>query len=285
MNMITMLLIGGTGNIGSMLLKVGTRSQYKIVGRSKLLSSLIRIDYNNYESIYRVIRECGCDSIVLLAAISKLDECENNPITSNFINIKLPELVAKACCILGKHLIFLSTDYVYDGSIDSTKDEGTNNILPLSRYAHQKFVAESKVLNTNANSLVLRIPRIYSIHSTNFLTSSLKLLKQTTCLSVASDQVFSPLSAVDLDFVLKKSSELQLTGIFNCGGPDALSRFDYMLSIKKRLSLPCELKACQLTDFTHTLFVPNNSSLNSDRLNNLLDYRPTKFNSYLMYAL
>ena len=100
MNINSMLLIGGTGNIGSMLLRADSKNQYKIIGRTQSQSNMIGIDYKDFESICRVIRESSCVSIVLLTAISKLEECENNLITSNYINIKLPELVAKACSIL-----------------------------------------------------------------------------------------------------------------------------------------------------------------------------------------
>ena len=275
------LLIGGHGNIGSMLMKDRVENNYLVVGRSKSSKNIDIIDYHDIKSIINVIDQSDCRSVALLTAMSKLDDCEKHPLDSTYINIKLPELIAKACNKLGKHLIFFSTDYVYDGNIASIKNEDTNNILPISRYASQKYIAESKILNIHSKSLILRIPRIYSIFHSNFLTNSIKLMQENTYLKVATDQIFSPLSAADLNFVLLKCSLMELTGTFNCGGIDAYSRLQYLSFIKEILSIDCILDSCLLSEIENTLFVPKNSSLDSSRLFDLLDHQPLGFDACL----
>ena len=84
-------------------------------------------------------------------------------------------------------------------------------------------------------------------------------MQKNTYLKVAKDQIFSPLSAADLNFVLLKCSLMELTGTFNCGGIDAYSRLQYLSFIKEILSI----------------------SLDSSRLFDLLDHQPLGFDACL----
>ena len=93
------LLIGGHGNIGSMLMKDRVENNYLVVGRSKSSKNIDIIDYHDIKSIINVIDQSDCRSVALLTAMSKLDDCEKHPLDSTYINIKLPELIAKACWV------------------------------------------------------------------------------------------------------------------------------------------------------------------------------------------
>ena len=100
-------------------------------------------------------------------------------------------------------------------------------------------------------------------------------------LNIASDQLFSPLSCFDLYQIIKESVNRDLKGLYNCGGPDSLSRYDYALSIYKEYGISEFLNKCSLSDFSGTSNVPRDVTMNSKRLYEALEYIPLTFQDYV----
>ena len=141
-------LTGGSGTLGSELIKISKAHEVEFVAPSSKFC-----DIRNLYQINNHIKESGCDTIVHSAAITDVKTTENDPALAWEVNVLGTINVLKSCKDLGKKIVFISTDYVFDGEKGNyTIDDPIN---PLSKYAKTKAAAELLV-RTYENSLVIR---------------------------------------------------------------------------------------------------------------------------------
>jgi len=141
-------LTGGSGTLGSELIKISKAYDVNFVAPSSK-----ECDITNPYQIHNHIKDSGCDTIVHSAAITDVKATENDPSLAWGVNVLGTLNVLKSCKDLGKKLVFISTDYVFDGEKGNYTID--NPINPLSKYAKTKAAAELLV-RTYENSLVIR---------------------------------------------------------------------------------------------------------------------------------
>tara|TARA_R110000824_G_scaffold40401_2_gene121206 strand:+ start:424 stop:1116 length:693 start_codon:yes stop_codon:yes gene_type:complete len=141
-------LTGGSGTLGSELIKISKAHEVEFIAPASKYC-----DITNPYQIHNHIKDSGCDTIVHSAAITDVKATENDPSRAWEVNVLGTLNVLKSCKYLGKKLVFISTDYVFDGEKGNyTIDDPIN---PLSKYAKTKAAAELLV-RTYENSLVIR---------------------------------------------------------------------------------------------------------------------------------
>lgn len=141
-------LTGGSGTLGTELIKISKAHDVEFIAPASKYC-----DITNPYQIHNHIKDSGCDTIVHSAAITDVKATENDPSRAWEVNVLGTLNVLKSCKDLGKKLVFISTDYVFDGEKGSyTIDDPIN---PLSKYAKTKAAAELLV-RTYENSLVIR---------------------------------------------------------------------------------------------------------------------------------
>ena len=275
-NVKKILVIGATGNIGSSLLEQDNNKT--LIGTSRSLGNgpIISLNPYNKEDIKLIIREHNIDSIVLLSATSKVDACYKNINLSSLSNIELPKIVSKASDELNKQIIFMSTEYIYNGEIEKEKNESVKNICPKNYYSLQKYAAETLVLETNKRSLILRLPKVYNFeYPGNFVYNFINKVKDGSKLhKVAADQIFSPLSTYDLYKIIVLSANKDLKGIYNCGGIESKSRYEFILDIINSLKLNCMIEKDSLLNISGDSDLPLNVAMDSSKLHTELSYWP-----------
>jgi dTDP-4-dehydrorhamnose reductase len=138
--------------------------------------------------------------------------------------------LSKVC---GARMVYISTDYVFDGTAGPYREDGPIN--PLSVYAEHKLAAEQKVLAETQNALVLRITNVYGneLRGKNFRARIIEQCqqKQQLTLKLPYDQYASPTNAWDIAramFVLLRDNKI---GIYNIGGTDYLNRVELALRV------------------------------------------------------
>lgn len=141
-------LTGGSGTLGTELIKISKAHDVEFIAPASKYC-----DITNPYQIHNHIKDSGCDTIVHSAAITDVKATENDPSRAWEVNVLGTLNVLKSCKDLGKKLVFISTDYVFDGEKGNyTIDDPIN---PLSKYAKTKAAAELLV-RTYENSLVIR---------------------------------------------------------------------------------------------------------------------------------
>ena len=277
------LVAGGLGNVGLLLNLHDSEKRFINASRTPKSNKQIKINPRSISDLICSIKNSGCSSILLLSAMSNNNDCENDNISSCFANIELPQNFAIAAKECNRKLIFVSTDYIYNGDIQIKKTELSENIKPINLYGLQKYCAENIIKDVLNNYLILRISRVYNrIKSINFLHNSFNLIKSNPILEVAADQYFSPIFSGDLYSIIISLNNQKINGTFNCSGPDEMSRYEYFKLIKTHYNLICNLKPGKIRDLSSNKNIPCNTCLNSDKVINQTGIKPISFKDYLI---
>lgn len=208
---------GKSGQVVTALLERGEAAGYEVIalGRPEL-------DLADPASVARVLQAATPDVIVSAAAYTAVDKAETEAELAHSVNGAGAGAVAQAAKALGVPLIHVSTDYVFDGSLDRPYVEG-DATGPTGVYGASKLAGERAVLDTYPEgSAVLRVAWVYSPFGGNFVKTMLRLAGDRNEVSVVADQVGNPTSALDIaDGILMVATNLagsndaSLRGVFH----------------------------------------------------------------------
>ncbi len=222
------------------------RSSFEVYGFYKL-------DITKKQNVLAVIKNLNPDVIIHAAAWTDVDGCELDPKRAYRINSEGTKNVALACKAIGATLIYLSTDFVFDGKRKSPYKE-TDKTDPLSIYADSKLKGEAAVKRILKKYFILRTGWLYGKHGKNFVHTILKKAKTENILKVVDDQVGSPTHTKDLaraihvllnriytssgvhcrgDMSCPTSTPRQWAGIYHISNSGSVSWFDYAKEILK----------------------------------------------------
>jgi dTDP-4-dehydrorhamnose reductase len=232
------LITGSSGMLGSDLVKELT-GKHEILGmdladRSRLeSSSFLKADITKQEEISRIITDTGPGIVVHTAAWTDVDGCELDSKRAYSVNADGTENVAMACSKTGAAMIYISTDFVFDGKKGSPyKEEDRPN--PLSIYADSKFKGEEAVKRLLKKYFILRTSWLYGPNGKNFVDTIIAKAKENERLKVVDDQVGSPTYTADLAGAIRtfidimSSAPAKVTpGIYHVSNSGSVSWYEY----------------------------------------------------------
>ena len=257
---------GITGRLGCLLKALDDKNRFWGTSRNAE-SGFERMDPTKREDIEKHIKENNIDAVLLLSAISSEKECLKNPKVARIANISAPQALSDATRNTGTKLIYISTDYVYNGDIKGAKNESIHNISPTGLYGCQKFTAERIILDKCDGPLILRISRVFSKSTKeNCITMAASYLRKNNNITAAKDQYFSPLLDEDLYSTIIEGVDKDLRGVYNCGGSERISRYEFMSLVKEAYGLKTNIKAEKLSEINIPIDVPEDVSMNSNKL-------------------
>lgn len=203
------LVTGGKGQLGKALAEV-------LKNEEILLTDTDSMEITDPAQIASVFADFQPDFLVHGAALTNVDGCEENPELADRVNAGGTCNLAKACQEYGIPMIYISTDYVFDGTAtEPIPEDATPN--PLSVYGKSKLAGETAVLALD-NGYVLRTSWVYG-EGNNFVKTMLMLSEKMDEIKVVNDQYGRPTYALDLASaihdVIQKTPE---TGIYNVTG-------------------------------------------------------------------
>ncbi|BBC71331.1 NAD(P)-dependent oxidoreductase [Altererythrobacter sp. B11] len=220
---------GKSGQVVTAMLERGTAAGHEILalGRPEL-------DLTDTASILRAIEAAAPDVVVSAAAYTAVDRAESEGGLAHQVNGAGAAAVAKAAKGLGVPLVHVSTDYVFDGTLDRPYIE-TDETAPGSTYGSSKLAGEEGVLaDYPENCAIVRVAWVYSPFGSNFVKTMLRLARERDEVAVVSDQLGNPTSALDIaDGLLTVAANLVkdaspvLRGIFHmtAGGEASWAQF------------------------------------------------------------
>jgi len=182
---------GTAGQVVTSLIERGAAQGHEVIaiGRPDL-------DLADPASIARALEAAKPDAIVSAAAYTAVDKAESESDLAHAVNGAGAGAVAQAAKALGVPLIHISTDYVFDGTLDRPYVE-SDPTGPTGVYGASKLAGEQAVLSTYPeNSAVLRVAWVYSPFGGNFVKTMLRLAGDRDDLGVVGDQVGNPTSAL-----------------------------------------------------------------------------------------
>ena len=278
-----------TGQSGQVVLSMLERAPEGVsvtaLGRPEL-------DLEQLGTIAPAIAASRPDVVISAAAFTAVDLAESEEETARLVNGKAAGEVAKVAAALNVPVIQISTDYVFDGSVDRPYRED-DQVSPISAYGRSKLEGEHAVAAATANHAILRTAWVYSPFGKNFVKTMLRLAETRDEVGVVADQAGSPTSALDIaDAVFAVARNLvarprdeSLRGVFNMGAQGEAVWADVAEAIfAERVQLggaPVTVKRIATSDYPTPARRPANSRLDSSRLAQIHQVRLPEWQSSL----
>ena len=168
--------------------------------------------------------------VVHAAAATDVDGCEREPEQAMAVNAEGTRRVAEGCRRAGAGLVYLSTDYVFDGSKESPYAEW-DHPAPLNAYGRSKLEGEQATQNVAPHWTIVRTAWLYGIHGRNFVKTILAKVAAGEPLRVVKDQVGSPTYAGDVADAIALLLSRERTGMYHVTNGGACSWYEFAREI------------------------------------------------------
>lgn len=237
-------VIGGSGLLGQSLVSLAKAQgdtvlstyQSKPVNIDGVQSS--SLDLKDANATRKLLHDFRPDIVLLPAAMTNVDACEKSPTMAWEINAEGPLNVAQICLGLKAKVIYVSTDYVFNGLKGSHYHE-FESPDPISIYGQTKLEGERCVLDADKHNLVCRVSVLYGWNplKDNFVSWMIKELRLGKQITLFKDQFVSPTYAPHCAEVLLKLARTDVHGVLHTSGPDCMSRYEMGLAVAKEFKL------------------------------------------------
>ena len=279
------LVTGSAGLVGQQVVKYLSKSNqvFSCYNESKPeYGDSVKMDLKNYEMISSVLTEIKPDVVIHLGAMTGVDLCEKEKTSASEINTKATEIIAKECSKLNSFLVYVSTDYVFDGNFGMYKEDDVAN--PLGFYGKSKLEGEKAVQNFSTNWCIARTSTPFGLHPTkkSFPMWVIENLQKQKQIDVLTDQFTSPTYIPNLSRMLIEISERRITGIIHAAGASKISRYQMASMVSDKLNLDGTLlKQISMNKMKWVAQRPKDSSLDVSRASSILNEKPQKIDQSL----
>lgn len=166
------------------------------------------------------------ETVVHLAAMTNVDGCERDPERAMLVNGQGTRNVARACRELGIPMLYISTDFVFDGAKSSPYNED-DPVNPLGHYGRSKLAGEEAVKESLEKYYIVRISWLFGRHGRNFVSTILERARGKGELRVVDDQRGRPTYAADLSPALARLAESGKYGVYHLANSGSCTWFQF----------------------------------------------------------
>jgi len=191
------------------------------------------LDVTDQEAVSRCVEETRPDVIVHCAAYTTVDDCERDAERAFRINAIGTENVARAARRVGAKLVYISTDYVFDGRKGAAYKE-TDTPNPINVYGASKLEGERRASQCHDRLFIVRTSWLYGIHGPNFVKTMISLAREGRPIRVVADQVGSPTWCRDLAEAILKLVSTDAFGVYHISGSGQCSWYSFAREILAR---------------------------------------------------
>jgi dTDP-4-dehydrorhamnose reductase len=202
----------------------------------------VSCDIKYRDKIKKVIYDYCPDFIVHTAAFTNVDLSEKMREEAWRINVKGVEYIAEAARTIDAHIIHISTDYIFDGKNGPYEENAVPN--PIGYYGRTKLASENALKISGTLFSILRTNVLYgtAVNSRpDFVRWVINSLSSNQSIRIVKDQINNPTFIDDLVQAISKIIEFKRTGIYNIGGKEFLSRYDFTNRIAEYFNLNTNL--------------------------------------------
>lgn len=230
----------------------------------------VQLDITDSEAVASVLAEVKPDVVVHCAAWTAVDaaEDEENKEKVFSINAKGTENIAKVCKELDCKMIYISTDYVFDGQGERPWEPDDKNYAPLNVYGESKLQGEQAVSSILEKYFIVRIAWVFGLNGKNFIKTMINVGKTHDEVRVVNDQIGTPTYTYDLSRLLVDMAETDKYGYYHATNEGGyISWYDFCVEFYKQYGL--ETKVTPVTTAEYGLSKaarPFNSRLDKSKL-------------------
>jgi dTDP-4-dehydrorhamnose reductase len=223
-------------------------------------------DLRDQTQVSRAVSDSQPEWIILSAAYTNVDGCESNRELAFAVNYDGAVHVANAARQAHCRLIFLSTDYVFDGT-KASPYETDDARKPINVYGETKAKAETRLIEMLPGVCIVRTSWLFGHGGKCFPETILKLAAERPQISVVNDQRGSPTFTPDLASALLELCRKQAKGIIHATNAGDCTWYEFAKGIVQEAGLPTEVKAVTTAEFRRPARRPANSVLSPASLN------------------
>jgi len=273
------LVTGSAGLVGRQVVKDLLQSYtqvYSCYHTSKPEDGIATpLDLTDKDGIVKAVESTKPDVIIHLAAMANVDLCETQKDLATKINAKATAVIAEQAKKLGAFLVYVSTDYVFDGEKGMKIESDSTG--PVDHYGKSKLEGENAVKEIATRWCIARTSTPYGMHpkKKSFPIFIAENLKAGTPLDIITDQYTSPTYVPNLSQMLIEISSRNIQGILHVSGATRISRYDMAEMVADKLGLDKKLlRPVSMENMNWTAKRPRDSSLDVSKATSLLKEKP-----------
>ena len=254
------LVTGVKGQLGYDVVNELTKRGHVAIG-----TDIEEMDITDAASVDKVIKENTPDAVIHCAAYTAVDAAEDNVELCRKINADGTQNIANVCKELDIKMIYISTDYVFDGEGErpwEPDDERT----PLNVYGQTKYEGELAVQNTLDKFFIVRIAWVFGVNGKNFIKTMLNLGKTRDSLTVVNDQFGSPTYTYDLASLLVDMVETDKYGIYHATNEGICTWYEFACEIFRQAGMNVKVSPVLASEYPAKAKRPSNSRMSKEKL-------------------
>lgn len=224
------LVTGANGQLGYDVINELKRRGHKAIG-----VDVADMDITDEKQVSKVMKSVCPDAVIHCAAWTAVDAAEDNEERVRAINAEGTKHIAQACKTLDCKLIYISTDYVFDGQGTIPWAADCKDYSPLSVYGKTKLEGELAVADTLEKYFIVRIAWVFGVNGNNFVKTMLKVGKTHDTVRVVNDQIGTPTYTYDLSRLLVDMVESEKYGYYHATNEGGyISWYDFACEIYRQ---------------------------------------------------
>jgi len=259
------LVTGAGGMLGSIFCQKLIDAGHEVSGID-IKSGFAEVDIAKKEAIGDFVKKVKPQIIVHTAAYTDVDGCELNPDEAYRINAQGTENIALACNNAGASLVYISTDYVFDGNKKDAYKE-TDKLGPVNIYGKSKLLGEEYIGQISKNFLIIRSSSLFGSNGKNFVKAILKNAALPGSLKVVSDQRSCPTYVNDLAKAAIDLINNKKNGIYHIANSGICSWYEFAEEILKIAGIKKDILPIRLEESSRAAKRPKMSALSCDKYN------------------
>lgn len=230
----------------------------------------VQLDITDAAAVSRVLREVKPDAVVHCAAWTAVDAAEDveNQSKIRAINAEGTANIAEVCKELDCKMVYISTDYVFNGQGETPWQPDCKDYAPLNYYGQTKLEGELAVSSRLEKYFIVRIAWVFGLNGKNFIKTMLKLGETHDTLRVVNDQIGTPTYTLDLSRLLVDMIETERYGYYHATNEGGyISWYDFACAIFKAAGMSVTVQPVTTAEYGESKAKrPFNSRLDKSKL-------------------
>ncbi len=230
-------LIGASGFLGRYIFKKCPNSLEMLGSHFQNDQNFtVRLDIREKNNMENILTNSKCDVVIHCGSL-RIGMCEKNPKLAYSINVEGTKNLVEICKKNGLHLIYISSDAIFDGTEKNNLEQTVPN--PLGVFGNTKVESESIICKNLESYCILRTSNLFGWDNKqqNFAQWIIQELSQNKTIQVISDQIITPSYCPNIAEIILEFTEKKINGIYHAAGKESITRADFAKKIANTFNL------------------------------------------------
>lgn len=254
------LVTGAKGQLGYDVVNELKKRNHEAIG-----VGIDKMDITDGASVEKIFKETKVDAVVHCAAYTSVDAAEDNKGLCMKVNVEGTKNIAKACKKIDAKMIYISTDYVFNGEGEKPW-EPEDECAPLNVYGRSKYEGELAVEKYLDKYFIVRIAWVFGINGKNFVKTMLNLGETKDEINVVNDQFGSPTYTYDLSRLLVDMLETEKYGKYHATNEGVCTWYEFAKEIFRQADMRVNVNPVTSDMFCARAKRPHNSKMAKEKL-------------------